>query len=163
MYKCTWSRCCERSFCLVRSPVEMITLCYLYHRAEIFYNCPIFAKFCGWKKNCIDCLYQPEQFSSYPAVVTIIGDRAVKFDICLAFLAVIVLLRATPAAISKLYLHGLIRMTDPHCPQRDSNPRVARITKYLYATVATAAPRGRLGKIGRIYNIKIFYMHNINK
>jgi hypothetical protein len=32
------------------------------------------------------CLYPPEQFFSYPAAVTITGDRAANLDLCLALM-----------------------------------------------------------------------------
>jgi hypothetical protein len=50
-------------------------------------------------------------------------DRAANLDLCLALMAVRVLLCATSVATQDLGLHGLIQMTGPHVPQWDSNPR----------------------------------------
>jgi hypothetical protein len=52
-------------------------------------------------------------------------------------------LRATTAATRYYSLYGLIQKTDPHLPQRDSNPRGSLD---LYADALTAVPRGRCKK-----------------
>jgi hypothetical protein len=59
---------------------------------------------------------------SYLANVTIAGDRVANLDICLAWLlAVMILLRATPAATQDLGLYNLVRRTGTHVPRWDLN------------------------------------------
>jgi hypothetical protein len=65
---------------------------------------------------CFLCLQPHGQFFSYLTAVTIIGDRAANVDLCVA------LIRATSTATRDLGLNGLIRKTETHVPQWDSNP-----------------------------------------
>jgi hypothetical protein len=57
------------------------------------------------------CFEWHEQFFSYLATVTITGDGAANLDLCLALLAVRVLLRATSTATRDLRFQGHIRKT----------------------------------------------------
>jgi hypothetical protein len=87
------------------------------------------------------CLYPPEQFFSYPAAVTINGDRAANLGRCSA-------LRAFEQGGIFIVLHLLrhgtsVQKTGTHVPQWDSIPRLK--DHQIFETDAlTTAPRGRL-------------------
>jgi hypothetical protein len=71
------------------------------------------------------CFKPPEQFFSYPAAVTITGDRAANFGLCSAlrvFEQGGIFIVPTPTVTRDLGFYGLIRKTDTHVPQWDLNP-----------------------------------------
>jgi hypothetical protein len=89
------------------------------------------------------CLFVPQphkQFSSYLSAVIIIGDRAIDLHLCLAVLAFSHegFLRATPTATRDLGLYGLMRKTDTHVAQWDSNPRCKDYLIYKVWKVVSA-------------------------
>jgi hypothetical protein len=59
------------------------------------------------------CVQPPEQFFSYPATVTITGERSM--------LSTHGFYRVTPTATRDLGLYGLIQRSGTHVPQWDSN------------------------------------------
>jgi hypothetical protein len=83
--------------------------------------------FCFWFLFFVFLVYiRKEFFFSYPAAVTITGDRAANLYLCpqvaLMALAVRVFLRATLAATLDIGLCGFIRRTRPHAMQAIARP-----------------------------------------